>query len=65
MDSFEKFNEKEPTKHQFYSILNDQHITDDEYNHAKEVWNTFMIRTLGDYHDLYLISNVLLTNWRI
>ena len=61
MDSFEKFNEKElPTKDQFHSILNDQHITDDEYNHAKEVWNTFMIRTLGDYHDLYLVSDVLL-----
>ena len=61
MDSFEKFNQKElPTKDQFYSILNYQHITDDEYNHAKEVWNTFMIRTLGDYHDLYLVSDVLL-----
>ena len=61
MDSFEKFNEKEiPTKDKFYSILNDQHITDDEYNHAKKVWNTFMIRTLGDYHDLYLVSYVVL-----
>ena len=61
MDSFEKFNEKElPTKDQFHSILNDQHITDDEYNHDKEVWNTFMIRTLSDYHDLYLVSDVLL-----
>ena len=61
MDIFEKFNEKElPTKDQFYSILNDQHITDDEYNHDKEVWNTFMIRTLGDYHDLYVVSDVLL-----
>ena len=61
MDSFEKFNEKKlPTKDQFYSILNDQHITDDEYNHAKEVWNTFMIRTLGNYHDLYLVSDMLL-----
>ena len=30
MDSFEKFNQTElPTKDQFYSILNDQHITDD------------------------------------
>ena len=61
MDSFEKFNEKELlTKDQFHSIPNDQHITDDEYNHAKEVWNTFMIRTLGDDHDLYLVSDVIL-----
>ena len=61
MDSFEKFNQTQlPTKDKFYSILNDQHITDDEYDHAKEVYNTFMIRTLGDYHDLYLVSDVLL-----
>ena len=39
MDSFEKFNQTElPTKDQFYSVLNDQHITDDEYDHAKKVW---------------------------
>ena len=44
MDSFEKFNNRElPTKDQFYSILNDEHITDDEYIHAKEVWDTFYI----------------------
>ena len=61
MDSFEKFNNRElPTKDQFYSILNDEHITDDEYIHAKEVWNTFYIKTMGDYHDLYLVSDVLL-----
>ena len=42
MDSFEKFNQAElPNKDQFYSILNDQHITDDEYDHAKKVWKTF------------------------
>ena len=61
MDSFEKFNQRElPNKDQSYSILNDQHITDDEYDHAKKVWNTFMIKTMGEYHDLYLVSNVLL-----
>ena len=61
MDSFEKFNQKElPNKDQFYSILNDQHIADDEYDHAKKVWNTFMIKTMGEYHDLYLVNNVLL-----
>ena len=40
MDSFKKFNQMElPNKYQFYSILNDQHITDDEYDHANKVWN--------------------------
>ena len=37
IDSFEKFNQMEPpTKNHFYSFLNDQHITDDEYDHAKK-----------------------------
>ena len=63
MDSFEKFNQTElPNKDQFYSILNDQHITDDDYDHGNKVWNTFMIKTMGEYHDLYLVSvsNMLL-----
>ena len=61
MDSFEKFNQTElPKKDQFYSILNDQHITDGEYDHANKVWNTFMIKTMSEYHDLYLVSNMLL-----
>ena len=61
MDSFEKFNQTElPNKDQFYSILNDQHITDDEYDHANKVWNTFMIKTMGKYHGLYLVSDLLL-----
>ena len=48
MDSFEKFNQAElPTKDQFYSILNDQDITDDEYDHAEKVWMTFKIKTIG------------------
>ena len=61
MDSFEKFNQTElPTKDQFYSILNDQDISDDEYDHAKKVWKTFKIKTMGGYHDLYLGRDVLL-----
>ena len=64
MDSFEKFNQTElPTKDQFYSILNDQDITDDEYAHAKKVWKTFRITTMGEYHDLYLVSNMLLLTY--
>ena len=61
MDSFEKFNQMElPTKELFYSVLNDQHITNGEYDHARKVWETFSIKTMGEYHDLYLKSDMLL-----
>ena len=61
IDSFEKFNETElPTKEDFYSILNDEHISNDEYKHAQTVWETFKLKTMGEYHDLYLQTDVLL-----
>ena len=60
-DSFEKFNEtKLPDKKHFYSILNDQHITDDEYTHAQKVWEMFNVKTFGEYHDLYQCCDTLL-----
>ena len=47
MDNFEKFDQTElPTKEQFYSTLDDQHITNDEYDHAKKVWKAFKIETM-------------------
>ena len=60
MDSFDKFNEQLPTKEDFFSILNNEHITDEDYNHALEVWKTFNIKNMGEYHDLYLTSDILL-----
>ena len=60
MDSFDKFNEKLPSKEEFYSILNDEHITDDQYKHAQTVWDTFSLKNMGEYHDLYLKSDILL-----
>ena len=61
MDSFEKFNKTElPTKEEFYSILNNEHISDEDYCHAENVWNTFKSQTMGEYHDLYLKSDILL-----
>ena len=61
MDSFEKFNEKAlPTKEDFYSLLNDEHISNEDYQQAQTVWKTFNLKTMGGYHDLYLKSDVLL-----
>ena len=60
MDSFEKFNKKLPPKEEFYSILNDEHVTDKDYQHAQTVWNTFNLKNMGEYHDLYLKSDILL-----
>ena len=55
MDCFEKLNQTElPTKDEFFSVLNDQHITNREYDHARKVWETFNLKNMGEYHDLYL-----------
>ena len=35
-------------------------ITDEQYCHATKVWGTFNLQTMGDYHDLYLTSDILL-----
>ena len=38
----------------FYSEFNLGNITVKVYEHVKKVWETFEIKNLGEYHDLYV-----------
>ena len=61
MNSPEKLNETQlPPKEAFYSRLNDEDISDENYPHAQKVWKTFEMKNLKDYHNLYNQVDVLL-----
>ena len=61
MDSFSKFNDTElPKREEFYSLLTNENISEDAYRHAKDVWNKFNLKNMGEYHDLYLKTDILL-----
>ena len=61
VSSIDKLSETQlPPKDEFYSKLNDEDISDEDYQHAIKVWNKFGCKTIKDYHDLYLKSDVLL-----
>ena len=61
MDNINRFEETTlPPKEQFYSTLTEEHIKDQEYEHAQKVWQTFNIRNLKEYHNLYLLTDTLL-----
>ena len=56
-----KFNKTSlPDKKAFYSELNKEGITDKDYAHAQKVWKVSEIKNLGEYHDLYVQSDILL-----
>ena len=61
VNSLEKLQETSlPPKEAFYSKLNEEDILDEDYQHAQNVWTTFEMKTMREYHDLYLESDVLL-----
>ena len=61
MDGWEKFEEVGlPPKDAFYSRFNMKGISDQDYEHAQQVWNTMEKKTLGCYHGTYLKTDVLL-----
>ena len=60
-NSFKKFSEnKLPDRSKCFISLKDECISEKDYWKAVDVWNVFKINTMGDYHDLYLKTDILL-----
>ena len=61
MDSWNKFNEPVPlVEDHYYSKLNQKGITKEDLKHVKKVCDTFNIKNLSEYHDLYVQSDTAL-----
>ena len=61
INSWDRFEETQsPPISAFYSNLNMSSISEDDYRHTQKVWGEFGIHNIGNYHDLYLITDVVL-----
>ena len=61
MDDFNKFKEEGlPSIENCYSKLTSEDISHCNYNQAENVSKKIECKTIGDYHDLYLKSGVLI-----
>ena len=61
MDNVKRFKEnKPPPRKAFYSKLSGRGITITDYKHVWNVWKTFNMKTLKEYHELYNLTDVLL-----
>ena len=61
MDDWDKFRETIlAPKEAFYSKLNMSGVSKEDHEHALRAWKEFGINNLGEYHDLYLKTDVIL-----
>ncbi|KAJ8950067.1 hypothetical protein NQ314_008073 [Rhamnusium bicolor] len=61
LDTIEKLDEIElPDIKYFYNKLKDENIEEADYAHAQIVWEKFGMKTLGDYSDLYMKTDIML-----
>ena len=54
MNGWNKFNETKLPSIKDHNSNLQLNITKEDYDHAKNIWDTFKIKTLGEYHDLYV-----------
>ena len=58
MDNLERFDKTSlPDNESFYSSLNMENIDDIDYRHGNNVFKTFKLKHLGEYHELYVQSD--------
>ena len=61
MNSFKRFSEDElPDQSKCFSSLKDSGVNEKEYEKACNVWKVFKIKNFGEYHNLYLKTDLLL-----
>ncbi|KYN07670.1 PREDICTED: uncharacterized protein LOC108779646 [Cyphomyrmex costatus] len=61
VDCVEKLDDTRlPPRESFRSSLTGDTVSESDYAHAANVWQRFSVRTLGEYSDLYLKTDVLL-----
>jgi hypothetical protein len=59
MNSTKRFEETSlPPQRVFYNDLDGKIVSDQDYVHAQRVWDIFSIQNLGQYHDLYMETDV-------
>ena len=63
MDDWKQFNETTlPEKEKFHDNVTIEDTKEVDYNHEKRGCKDFEIKSLGEYDDFYLRSDVLLTS---
>ena len=61
VDSWDKCKETSlPSIEKFCINLNMSGVSDGDYKHACRVWREFGIKNMGEYHNLYLRTDVIL-----
>ena len=57
--SFKKlFDEQLPDACELFISLKDGCISEKDYIHAIDIWIMFKMKTMGDYHDLHLNTDI-------